>query len=214
MIIAIDGPAASGKGTIARRLAGHLDFAHMDTGALYRLVGYHVLTAGGNPQNENDALRAALYLQKNFQPSMTGFDEIRSAMTGNAASKVGVFPSVRKALYDLQVNFANDPPDHKKGAVLDGRDIGTVICPQADVKFFITASTEVRAKRRFKELKVKGAPVHYEEVLADMQERDERDMGRMNAPLKAAEDALIIDTTEMSADEAFEQALAETLKKL
>ncbi len=202
-IIAIDGPAASGKGTIAKRLAAHLDYAHMDTGALYRLVGHEVLQEGGDPSDEEQAVAAALFLKDNFDPSMCNNPLIRTAEAGQAASKVGIFPKVRAALYELQVNFAKYPPNGKAGAVLDGRDIGSVICPHADVKLFITANVEVRAKRRYEELMAKNGEVTYEEILADMIARDDRDENRKNAPSKAAEDALIIDTSDMNVEEAF-----------
>lgn len=222
-IIAIDGPAASGKGTIAKKLAAQFDFAHMDTGALYRLTGWRVLETGGDPENEADALAAAEYLRDNFSPEMTDIPEIRTDEAGNAASKVGVFSKVRQTLDGLQVNFAKNPPGVKKGAVLDGRDIGTVICPEADVKLYITASTEVRAKRRFEELKNKGenkgdsitilSPT-YKDVLRDMKQRDQRDAGRDAAPLKAADDAIIIDTSDLSAEDAYAKALAVVKEKV
>lgn len=213
-IIAIDGPAASGKGTIAKKLAAHYDFAHMDTGALYRLTGWRVLETGGDPDHEEDAVAAAEYLQAHFTPDMTEMPEIRTDEAGNAASKVGFFQSVRQALYDLQVNFAKTPPNGKKGAVLDGRDIGTVICPDADVKLYITASTEVRADRRTKELQSKGFDVTYGAILADMRARDERDAGRDAAPMKAADDAVLIDTSDLTADATFQKALDIVISKL
>ncbi|MCB9980556.1 MAG: (d)CMP kinase [Rhodospirillales bacterium] len=205
-VIAIDGPAASGKGTIAKRLAADLDFAFMDTGALYRLTGWDVLQTGGDPGVEEDALASALWLQEHFTPEMTEDPDIRNAAAGNAASQVGFFPAVRQALYDLQMEFAAHPPGGKKGAVLDGRDIGTVICPHAAVKLYVTASTEVRAERRTKELQGKGFPVSYDEILADMKIRDARDSERAAAPLKPADDAVILDTTTLTAEEAFVQA--------
>lgn len=213
-IIAIDGPAASGKGTIAKKLAAHFDFAFMDTGALYRLTGWRVLQTGGNPESEEDAVKAAEYLQEHFTPGMTDTPEIRTDEAGNAASKVGFFSKVRQALYDLQVDFANNPPDEKAGAVLDGRDIGTVICPSADVKLYITASTEVRADRRTKELQSKGFDVTYGAILADMRARDERDAGRDAAPMKPADDAVLIDTSDLTADDAFQKALDIVMSKL
>lgn len=206
-IIAIDGPAASGKGTIAKRLAKELNYAHMDTGALYRLVGMHVLQASRNPENENEALSAAKELKDCFTSDMTESEDIRSDEVGQAASQVGQFQSVRDVLYELQVDFANNPPAGKSGSVLDGRDIGTVICPYADVKLYITASTEVRAERRTKELQSKGFDMTYDDVLKDMKRRDERDSGRDAAPMKPAEDAIQIDTSEMGAEEAYQKAL-------
>ena len=206
-IIAIDGPAASGKGTIAKRLAKELDYAHMDTGALYRLVGMHVLQASRNPENEDEALSAAQELKSCFTPDMTENEDIRDDDVGQAASQVGQFQSVRDVLFQLQVDFAQNPPDGKAGAVLDGRDIGTVIAPNADVKLFITASTEVRAERRTKELRSKGQEVSFEDILKDMKRRDERDSERDAAPMIAASDAVTIDTSEMSAEEAFQKAM-------
>ncbi len=213
-IIAIDGPAASGKGTIAKRLAAELNYAHMDTGALYRLVGIHVLQASRNPENEEEALSAAQELKQCFTPDMTENADIRSDAVGQAASKVAQFQSVRDVLFNLQVEFAHNPPDGKKGAVLDGRDIGTVICPNANIKLFITASTDVRADRRTKELQSKGFDVTYNNILADMKERDARDSERDSAPMKPAEDAIQIDTSEMNAEEAYQKAFYFASKKL
>jgi len=203
-IIAIDGPAASGKGTIAKRLAAVLGYAHMDTGALYRLVGTRILDAGDDPSNEAGALRAAKWLRDHSTPEMCDNPNIRTAEAGNAASKCSVFPSVREQLDYLQTHFANNPPAPATGAVLDGRDIGTVICPNAPVKLFITADVEVRAKRRFDELISKGHNVTYAQIHSEMSERDQRDSTRATAPLKPAKDAVVIDTSDLSADEAFE----------
>lgn len=213
-IIAIDGPAAGGKGTIAKKLAEYFDFAHMDTGALYRLVGWGVLQDGGDPDSKEDAIAAAYYLKSNFVPEMSENELIRSADVGNAASQVGFFPEVRQALHELQVNFAQNPPEEKKGAVLDGRDIGTVICPNADVKLYVTASTEVRADRRTKELQGRGFDVAYENILEDMRVRDERDAGRDAAPMKPADDAILVDTSAIDAEEAYSVALQHVLKSI
>lgn len=205
-IIAIDGPAASGKGSLARRLARQLGFAYLDTGALYRAVGRAVLDAGGNPDDENVAIAAAQSL--NICADDLQNPVLRNDESGQAASKVAKFPGVRAALYDFQKNFAASPQDGYGGVILDGRDIGTVICPDADVKLFITATTEERSKRRHLELQSRGIDTGYDAVLADMIERDARDSDRATAPLKPADDAHILDTTNMSADQVFDAALA------
>jgi cytidylate kinase len=185
--VAIDGPAASGKGTIAREVARRFGFAHLDTGLLYRAVGRKVLD-GADPVEAAAALRA-----EDLDDA-----DLRTADVAQAASKVAAIPEVREALTDFQVAFAR----RAGGAVLDGRDIGTVICPEAEVKLFVTASDEVRAERRFLELKDKGADVTLEGVLDDLRARDARDSARATAPLKAAGDAVVLDTTTMSIDEA------------
>ncbi len=207
-IIAIDGPAASGKGTLSRKLAQELNFAHMDTGALYRAVGLEVLNANGNPEDEADAIKACAVLAEKLktQDPLSNAD-LRKDETGNAASKVASIQTVRDALLDLQRNFANDPGGAYKGAILDGRDIGTVICPDAPLKLYITAKTEVRAERRMKELQLKGLDATYKAVLEDMRARDARDQGREAAPLKPAKDAVIIDSSDLSADEMMAKAL-------
>ena len=205
-IIAIDGPAASGKGTLARRLAAHFSYAHLDTGALYRCVGKAVLDKGGDPGDEQAATQAAQSVKNHLNPEDLQDPALRTDAIGHAASSVAKFPGVRQALLDFQKDFATRPP--AKGAVLDGRDIGTVICPQADVKLFVTAETEKRAQRRYKELQSRGLGGTYEAVLADMRARDAQDTGRADAPLKAAADALTLDTTELSEEEVFSQALA------
>lgn len=209
LIIAVDGPAASGKGTIAKKLAATLNLAHMDTGALYRLVGEMVLVTGGDPDDETAAVRAARELQRIFKPEMTDNPAIRTAEAGQAASKVARFAGVRAALFDLQVAFAHNPPDDKDGAVLDGRDIGTTIAPDADLKFYIIASTEVRAQRRTLELQAKDPSIRYDDILADMQQRDARDAGRDIVPMKPADDAIVIDTSGMRAEEVFERVMGE-----
>lgn len=208
LVIAIDGPAASGKGTLARKLAAHLGFAYLDTGALYRAVGYTVLQAGGNPDNETDAANAAESLSNNLKPSDLQNPDLRTDTIGTAASKVAKYPSVRQALLEFQKDFAAKPVEGIAGVILDGRDIGTVICPDAPVKLFVTASTEERSKRRFKELAGKGIETTYEAVLADMIERDKRDSERAEAPLKPAEDAHILDTSAMNEAEVMERALS------
>lgn len=208
-VIAIDGPAASGKGTLARRLAQTLGFALLDTGALYRAVAFEVLEAGGNPENAEEAANAAQKLKNKIDNAATpadilGNSALREERVGSAASKVAAVPQVRAALLKLQQDFAAEPGERFSGAILDGRDIGTVICPNADLKLFITASTEVRADRRLKELQSAGLSVTYDAVLADMRARDARDMERSSAPLKPADDAVLIDTSELGADEVFQ----------
>ena len=198
IVIAVDGPAASGKGTIARALATHFGLPHMDTGLLYRAVGLNLWRWGGDPSSEFEALRAAGEL---------GFDagdpELRSEPVSKFASAVSAYPSVRAALLERQQEFARQPG----GAVLDGRDIGTVIVPEADVKLFVTASAEVRAQRRVRELLERGMAAHYEDVLADIRARDDRDSHRAIAPLKQARDALLLDTSELDVEEAKAQAI-------
>lgn len=191
--VAIDGPAAAGKGTISKAVAAHFGFAHLDTGLLYRAVGAKVL-AGADP------VQAALALD----PADLQGDTLRTAAVAQAASRVAVLGDVRSALVDFQRKFAA----RDGGAVLDGRDIGTVICPDADIKLYVTASAECRAERRYKELSGKGADVTPEQVLADVKERDARDSGRAEAPMKPAEDAVLIDTSDLTIDAAVGQAVA------
>lgn len=195
MIIAVDGPAAAGKGTIARALAKHYGFHFLDTGALYRMVGLAAIRAGGEPITTGAAIAAA----KSLDPAGFTDAELRNEKAGAAASIVAVIPEVRAALLDLQRSFARKPP----GAVLDGRDIGTVVCPDAHAKLFITASAEVRAKRRQIEL---GA-ADYDAVLADIRARDARDSQRATAPLAAAQDAVVLDTSFMDIGAAVKAAI-------
>ena len=190
--VAIDGPAASGKGTISRAVADHFGFAHLDTGLLYRAVGRKVLD-GVDPVEAAKAL-VAEDLQR---------DDLRTSKVAQAASKVAVIPEVRQALLDFQRAFAM----RGGGAVLDGRDIGTVICPEAQVKLFVTASDEVRAERRYLELAAKGQDVTRDGVLADLRARDKRDRERDAAPMVAADDAVVLDTSEMSIEEAVAKAV-------
>lgn len=204
MIIAIDGPAAAGKGTLARRLADEFGFAYLDTGGLYRAVGLSVLRAGGNPADAGVAEQQS----KSLDLALLGDPELRAEETGNAASKVAALPGVRANLLEFQRNFAVNPPEGRPGAVLDGRDIGTVVCPNADLKLFVTASAEVRAKRRFRELEERGVEPDFHVILADVRERDERDMNREDAPLKPAEDALLLDTSNLDIDAVFLRAAA------
>jgi cytidylate kinase len=201
-VIAIDGPAASGKGTLARRIAQELGFAHLDTGRLYRAVGLSVLKRGEDPADPAAAQRAVEALDL----SLLEDPELRTDRTGGAASKVAAIQTVRDALLDFQRNFAAHPPGGK-GAVLDGRDIGTVICPDASVKLFVTASPEIRAKRRFLELKTQGSNRTEPQVLADIQTRDARDSGRTVAPLRQAGDAYLLDTTHLDIETAVARAL-------
>ncbi|HEX6741405.1 MAG TPA: (d)CMP kinase [Sphingomicrobium sp.] len=198
LVIAVDGPAASGKGTIARALAERFDLPHMDTGLLYRAVALNLWRWGGDPKSEFEALRASGEL--NLDPSDA---ELRSEPVSRIASSISAYPSVRAALLERQRHFARQPG----GAVLDGRDIGTVIAPEAPVKLFVTASPEVRAQRRVRELLGRGMPAHYEDVLADIRSRDERDSGRAVAPLRQAADAILLDTSEFDVDQAIAEAI-------
>lgn len=200
MIIAIDGPAASGKGTLAKRIAAHYGLPHLDTGLLYRGVGRAVLDAGHDLADETAAREAASRLAVESLDE----DRLRGPEMGEAASVVAAFPAVRALLLDVQRRFAAQPA----GAVLDGRDIGTVIAPGADCKIFVTASPEERARRRHLELNRRGDPVAYETVLADIRRRDERDAGRGTAPLTQAADARLLDTTSLDIEAAFRVALA------
>jgi len=197
-VIAVDGPAASGKGTIARALATHFGLPHMDTGLLYRAVALNLWRWGGDPASEFEALRAADML--NLDPSD---EELRSEPVSRIASSVSAYPSVRTALLKRQQEFARQAG----GAVLDGRDIGTVIAPDADVKLFVTASPEVRAQRRVRELLERGMPGHFEDVLTDIRARDERDSKRAVAPLKPASDAIILDTSDLDREAAIAEAI-------
>ena len=197
-VIAVDGPAASGKGTIARALAARFDLPFMDTGLLYRAVALNLWRWGGDPADEFEALRAADDL--GFDPDD---EELRSEPVSAIASRISVYPSVRAALLERQHDFARQ----QAGAVLDGRDIGTVIAPEAEVKLFVTASPEIRAQRRLKELEQRGMNAHYDDVLADIHARDERDSTREVAPLKPAPDAIILDTSDLDLDSSIAEAL-------
>lgn len=207
MIIAVDGPTASGKGTIARSIAARFGLPHLDTGLLYRAVGRQVAANGGNPDDPADALAGC-----DFPDELLADPELRSEGTGGLASRVSVHAGVRRALYERQRAFAMQPG----GAVLDGRDIGTVIAPEADVKLFVTASVEARALRRWKEMRERGEDRPLADIEADLRRRDERDRTRAEAPLAVAPDALVLDTTALDRDaaiaaaiEAVEQALGE-----
>lgn len=199
-VVAIDGPAAAGKSTLGRRLAEHFGFAHLDTGALYRATAFLVLEQGGDPADPVTAVRAARLVNPRLLTDPRLSDEAVSA----AASIVAAIPGVRRALLDLQRNFAVHPPKAAKGVILGGRDIGSVVYPAAELKLFVTASTEERAQRRVEELRQQGAAAIFEYVLQDLRERDARDIERRAAPLSAAPDATVIDTTTLDADAVFE----------
>lgn len=191
--VAIDGPAAAGKGTISKAVAAHFGFAHLDTGLLYRAVGAKVLAG-----------EAAIAAAEALDPADLENDDLRTPAIAQAASEVAVIPQVRAALVAFQQNFAR----REGGAVLDGRDIGTVICPHADAKLFVTASADCRAMRRFEELTAKGMDIAFETVLADVKERDARDRSRATAPLVPADDAVLLDTSDLTIDDAVAQAIA------
>ena len=209
IVIAIDGPAASGKGTLARRLAEHFGLDYLDTGSLYRAVGMKLIYAGKDPKNLEDALAAA----KSIDAEDLANPRLRQERIGTAASIVSAYPEVRAELLEFQRNFAKNPPLANKGAVLDGRDIGTVVCPDADFKFFITATLFARAKRRHRELEGEGIQVIFESVLEELRERDERDEKRAIAPMHPADDAFIIDTSKLDASEVFQNASAVVARK-
>jgi cytidylate kinase len=199
-VIAIDGPAGAGKSTLGRRLAEHFGFAHLDTGALYRATAFLVLEQAGDPADPVTAVRAAGLVN----PRLFVDPRLRDETVSAAASVVAAIPGVRRALLDLQRNFAVRPPEPAKGAILDGRDIGSVVYPAAELKLFVTASAEERAQRRVEELRQQGAAAIFEDVLQDLRERDARDIERRAAPLSAAPDAIVIDTTTLDADAVFE----------
>ena len=199
MIIAVDGPTASGKGTIARAIARHFDLPHLDTGMLYRAVGYQLRLNGGDPDNEADAQAAC-----DFPMGLLEEPELRSELTGGLASRFSVHPAVRKTLLERQRAFAFQD----RGAVLDGRDIGTVIVPEADVKLFVTAAFDLRVKRRFEEMEKGEFPFELKEIEADIAVRDERDRNRKEAPLRAADDAVTLDTSDLGREEAIAAAIA------
>jgi CMP/dCMP kinase len=205
MIIAVDGPTASGKGTIAKALATHFGLPFLDTGLLYRAVGYQVQQQGGDPDSAADALRGC-----DFPSVLLADDALRSEAVGGLASRVSVHPEVRAALNQRQVDFAHQPG----GALLDGRDIGTVIAPDADVKLFVTAPSDVRARRRYDEMASRGADISFEAILADILARDERDSSRATAPLKPAKDAILLDTGDLTIGGAVQAAIAAVECKL
>lgn len=203
-VIAVDGPAASGKGALSRRLANHFGLAYLDTGLLYRATGRRLLERGIDPADA----AAAADVARDFRLDDLNPDILRDDETAKAAGIVAAHPSVRTALIDVQRRFAADPPDGAPGVVLDGRDIGTVICPDAPIKIFVDAAIEVRARRRHKELRARGLKSIYSRVLRDMRERDARDRSRAIAPLVPAGDACVLDTTESDEDTVFQGALA------
>jgi CMP/dCMP kinase len=206
MIIAIDGPAASGKGTLAKRIAALMGYGCLDTGLLYRAVARDVLGAGGSLEDGVLAARLAQTLD------LRSLDDpgLRLPGAGDAASVVAKFPAVRAALLELQRDFARQEP----GAVLDGRDIGTVVCPEAPVKIYVTAAVETRARRRYEEMRRRGEPVTYEGVLEMIRLRDERDSGRADSPMRPAADAILLDTTELAIEAAFEAAVGLIKRKI
>ena len=198
MIVAVDGPTASGKGTISRAIAARYGLPHLDTGLLYRAVGRQVELAGTDPDDEAAALAAC-----SFDDALLTDPALRSEIVGGLASRVSVHPAVRRALFDRQRAFATLPG----GAVLDGRDIGTVIAPEAEVKLYVTAGIPARARRRFLEMRKRGEPVTLAEIEADLRRRDARDAARADAPLRQAEDALVLDNSELTPEESIAEAL-------
>jgi CMP/dCMP kinase len=210
MIVAVDGPAAAGKGTLARRLAAHFDFAFLDTGLLYRATAMHLAEAGKRASDVEAAEAAA----KLVTAADIGDKRLRGEAVGQLASAVAAIPAVRAALLQFQRDFAAAPAGGKAGAVLDGRDIGTVVCPEAQAKIFVTASVEERARRRVKELRERGVEAIYGAVLQDMQDRDARDSQRRTSPLRPADDAFVLDTTDLDADSAFAAARDYVASKL
>jgi cytidylate kinase len=205
VVIAVDGPAASGKGTIARALAKHFNLPHMDTGLLYRAVALNLFRFGGDPGNEFEAMRATDLTSVSLDDP-----DLRSEIVGSIASRISAYPSVREKLLERQRRFAGQ----RGGAVLDGRDIGTVIAPDADIKLFVTASVEVRARRRLAELLSRGISAHLDDVIIDLRARDERDSSRTAAPLAQAADAIPLDTSEMESDQAVAAAIDLVEKRL
>jgi cytidylate kinase len=203
IVIAVDGTAASGKGTLAKKLAAHFHFAHLDSGALYRLTALAVLQANGDPKNEADAVRGA----QSIDLTMAGDPAIRTDKVGQAASFVAAIPAVRQALFDFQRNFLLNPPGGSPGAVMDGRDIGTVICPEATAKLYVDARPELRAHRRWLELKGMGIERDEAGLLAELNARDAADKSRPISPLKQAPDAALLDTSDLGIDAAFAEAL-------
>jgi cytidylate kinase len=206
IIIAVDGPAASGKGTVAKALAVRLGYAYLDTGAIYRAVALAVLENGGDPSKPEDVI-PALEVIKRLTPELLANPALRSPEVAEAATRVAALPEARSAVRDYQVSFAKNPPGAAAGVVLDGRDIGTVVCPDADIKFFITAAPEERARRRFEELKGRNPELTQETVLHDINERDRRDTSRKISPLRPAADAHVLDTTGLTPAESTEKAM-------
>lgn len=218
MIITVDGPAAAGKGTLSQRLAEKYCLAYFDTGMVYRAVGLMLLLENQDLQDIKAAEKAAASLTFAKMIELSHHKDFRSAKGGQAASIVSGYAGVRALLLDMQRNFSKNPMfadgQSAKGVIYDGRDTGTVVCPDADIKFFITASPEVRAKRRYDEFIAKGMAADYEEVLKDVKARDERDATRKDAPMKPAEDAIILDTSDLGIEEVFAKTVAIIEKKL
>lgn len=218
MIITVDGPAAAGKGTLSQKLADKYGLAYFDTGMVYRAVGLMMLKQAKDLSDVVAAEKMAAQLTFATMMDLSKDKDFRSSIGGQAASIVSSYSGVRSQLLDMQRNFAKNPTfangTTANGVIYDGRDTGTVICPHADVKFFITASSEVRAKRRYDEFMQKGMDVKYEDVLKDVKARDERDANRQDAPMKPAEDAIILDTSDLSIDEVFQKAVAIIEEKL
>ena len=210
VVIAVDGTAASGKGTLAKKLASHFGFAHLDSGALYRLTALAVLTAKGDPRVEGDALQGA----QSIDLSLAGDPAIRTDVVGQAASQVAAIPAVRAALFDFQRNFLVHPPGGSPGAVMDGRDIGTVICPGATAKLYVDARPQLRANRRWRELQGMGILRDETDLLQELMARDAADKARPVSPLRQAEDAALLDTSDLDIDAAFAAALALVSQKV
>lgn len=207
-VIAVDGPAASGKGTLAKALATQLGFAYLDTGAVYRSVAMLTLNNGGDPAKLEDVLPALETIKAGLTPAMLNDPGLRTAQVADAAAVVAQMPEVREVVRQYQNTFAKNPPGGEPGSVLDGRDIGTVVCPDADIKFYVTADAEERARRRFNEWKARNPDVTFDEVLKEINDRDHHDMSRTISPLKAAEDAHILDTTHLNPAQSLAAALA------
>lgn len=208
MIIAIDGPAGAGKGTLGKRLAEELGFAYLDTGLLYRAVGARLLANGGHGTGQAACRdKAVAIAQAMTTAALDDPQSLRGENVGGAASEVAAIEGVRDALFAFQRQFATRPPGGAPGAILDGRDIGTVICPDADLKLYLTASVAARARRRFEELQAAGEKRIYARILEEVEERDHRDSARASAPLKPADDAVVIDTTEMDAATVYAVAM-------
>lgn len=207
IVIAVDGPAASGKGTLAKMMAQRLGYAYLDTGAIYRAVALATLEMGGDPSNVADVEPALEMIKRNLTPELLANPILRRPEVSEASSKIAVLPQVRISLLEYQRDFAKNPPGDVGGAVLDGRDIGTVVCPQADIKFFVTADPEERAHRRFKELQRQHPELTPEKILYDIILRDQRDSSRKVAPTLAAADAYVLDTTKLSPAEVLDEAI-------
>lgn len=203
-VIAIDGPSASGKGSLAKRVARHFDVPYLNTGALYRLIAWRVLEQNIDPQNIDDQIES---LAQNITEDNLELEDLFSEKVGAVASIVAKNPLVRKALFDFQRDFSSQGKMQKGGCVLDGRDTGSVICPDADFKFFVTADVEIRAKRRFEQLVAKGDDVSYDEILAQLKKRDENDSNRKDAPLVVAQGAVVIDNSELSIEDGVEKII-------